>query len=163
MPLRRVLRMASRIADRIARTVSVLALVIMCLLTLVQVIARYLLHQPPQWTEEAARYAMIWSGLLGATIAFHDGADPAVAPGRSADHGRIGRFRRWLRIGCAVLLSSVMLWYSPAYISFSLERYGESTGLNLGLVGMIVPASLLIILLHALAQLLAPNETAPRQ
>ena len=31
----------------------------------IQVVARYVFSEPPGWTEEGARYAMVWSGLLG--------------------------------------------------------------------------------------------------
>jgi len=29
-----------------------------------QVVARYFLAQPPAWTEELARFSMVWAGLL---------------------------------------------------------------------------------------------------
>ena len=42
-------------------------MVLMVVLIGVQVVARYVWAAPPGWTEEGARYAMVWAGLLGAT------------------------------------------------------------------------------------------------
>jgi TRAP-type C4-dicarboxylate transport system permease small subunit len=38
-----------------------------------QVVSRYVLNSSLPWTEEAARYLMIWGVLLGANLAFRKG------------------------------------------------------------------------------------------
>ncbi len=43
-------------------------LAVMATLVFIQVLFRYLLNRPLDWTEEAARYLMIWVGLLGAAL-----------------------------------------------------------------------------------------------
>ena len=76
MPL---LSQASDALDRICRWGALAAMVLMVVFIAVQVIARYLWADPPGWTEEAARYAMVWAGLLGATVSFRAGFDPVLA------------------------------------------------------------------------------------
>jgi TRAP-type C4-dicarboxylate transport system permease small subunit len=64
--------------DRVVRLVTVGFLVLLVSVVILQVVARYVFSSPPAWTEEIARYAMIWAGLLGATMSFKRGFDPAL-------------------------------------------------------------------------------------
>jgi TRAP-type C4-dicarboxylate transport system permease small subunit len=45
----------------------------MVILVFFQVIFRYVVEMPLAWTEEMARYLLVWSTYLGACIAFHEG------------------------------------------------------------------------------------------
>ena len=74
----RALVALSNAIDRACRVGAAASLALMVLLIAIQVIARYVFSEPPGWTEEGARYAMVWSGLLGATVAFKAGADPVL-------------------------------------------------------------------------------------
>jgi len=64
--------------DRIMRLATIGFLIALVSVVILQVIARYVFASPPAWTEEIARYAMIWAGLLGATMSFKRGFDPAL-------------------------------------------------------------------------------------
>ncbi|MGO4839701.1 TRAP transporter small permease, partial [Rhizobiaceae sp. 2RAB30] len=72
-----VVALSARI-DRVCLFLAKAALVGMVCVIMLQVISRYGLRQPPAWTEELARYLMVWGGLLGATAAFRRATDPAV-------------------------------------------------------------------------------------
>ena len=61
---------ASDHVDRAALFLAKAALAGMVAVIGVQIVARYGLNAPPGWTEELARYLMVWGGLLGATAAF---------------------------------------------------------------------------------------------
>ena len=39
---------------------------------------RYVFSSPPVWTEDVARYAMVWTGLLGATLSFKTRSDAVL-------------------------------------------------------------------------------------
>jgi TRAP-type C4-dicarboxylate transport system permease small subunit len=72
--------------DRVISGCTIVFLVVLVAVVMLQVVARYVFASPPPWTEEAARYAMIWAGLLGATMSFKRRFDPALfkEPGQSA-------------------------------------------------------------------------------
>ncbi|HRP11830.1 MAG TPA: TRAP transporter small permease subunit, partial [Terricaulis sp.] len=74
----RWLGVVSDVLARIALALSCAALALMLGCMLVQVVSRYLLSEPLAWTEELARYAMVWCGFLGATTAFQRNADPVL-------------------------------------------------------------------------------------
>lgn len=64
--------------DRVMRLATIGFLTVLVSVVILQVVARYAFASPPAWTEEIARYAMIWAGLLGATMSFKRGFDPAL-------------------------------------------------------------------------------------
>ena len=50
----------------------------MTLLVAVQVFCRYVLNQSLFWSEELARYLLVWLTFLGVTCAYHRKANPGV-------------------------------------------------------------------------------------
>ena len=74
--------------DRICLALAKAALVGIALVILLQVTARYGMRSPYAWTEELARYLMVWGGLLGATCAFRRGLDPVIVSVTSASSAR---------------------------------------------------------------------------
>ena len=48
---------------------SLMALMVLCVTW--QIVSRYVLSDPSQWTEELARFLLIWIGLLGGAYAYH--------------------------------------------------------------------------------------------
>ena len=51
---------------------------VMAILVIYQVLARYVLDDPPSWTEELARYLQVWLVLLAAPICLYRGMHLAV-------------------------------------------------------------------------------------
>jgi len=47
--------------------------VAMTLIILIQIFFRFVIYKPVPWSEEAARYLMIWMGMLGSVIALRKG------------------------------------------------------------------------------------------
>ncbi|MCA8869379.1 MAG: TRAP transporter small permease subunit [Rhodobacteraceae bacterium] len=161
------LNQASAAVDRACLLVAKLALGGMFLTVLLQIWARYGFDYPFSWTEELARYLMVWAGLLGATCAFRRRLDPTITtlPANA---------RQWQqRIGLTMLFLTVVIFLVPIlYHSFfgpglnvergflwrSSNRISPGLGLNMALVGSIVPLSAAIILLHLMARILARDN-----
>ena len=58
--MRRTIALVSYGIDRFCRAAGIGFLSLMMLLVLFQVLARYIFQAVPVWTEDAARYCMIW-------------------------------------------------------------------------------------------------------
>lgn len=75
-PLAR-LRVAVAAMDRVVGTVETVVLgslvIVMTLVTLDQVVSRYVFDSPLVWSEEAARYLFIWVAMIGAAAAVRTG------------------------------------------------------------------------------------------
>ena len=153
---------ASAGVDRACLFGAKLALGAMVLTILLQIWARYGFDYPFTWTEELARYLMIWAGLLGATCAFKRRLDPTVvAP--AADSLGVQRLAKMTFLTLTVLIFLIPILYYSFYgpnMNFergfmwrSSNRISPGLGLNMAIVGSIVPFSCATIVLHLAAQI----------
>lgn len=62
----------------VGRVIAVIALAIMVCLILGQIFWRYVLNDAPNWTEEAARFGMLWLVGLMAPLAYRQGGFVAI-------------------------------------------------------------------------------------
>lgn len=62
----------------VGRVIAILALAIMVCLILGQIFWRYALNDAPNWTEEAARFGMLWLTGLMAPLAYRQGGFVAI-------------------------------------------------------------------------------------
>lgn len=141
---------------------AVLAVIFMLGAACWQVIARYALAQPPAWTEELARFSMVWAGLLGASCAFRLRSDPSLFPEMRHRPGVAGRTLSLVRSLGVLIFIAPILWYSffgpnmnPArgYIARLAGRQAETIDIPMTVFGLAIPVAFFLILLHLLAQL----------
>jgi TRAP-type C4-dicarboxylate transport system permease small subunit len=146
-----------RLVDRVIGAISVVAvaaLVVMIAATLLQVVMRYGLRAPPVWTEELARYAMIWAGLLGAVAAFYYRADPVLIAGWSVHVDWRGRVAGLCRAVGVTLFLGPVVWYGifgaglnvdRGFLARSAGRQAEMLGIPMIWVTAVVPVALCAI------------------
>ena len=167
----RVLAKTSDALDRLCRWGALAALVLMVLLTGIQVAARYLWSDPPGWTEEGARYAMVWAGLLGATISFRAGFDPVLAKFKIFDNGALRVTAAALRAIATVLFLGPILFFcifgpnydiSRGYLARSAERAAEAIGMPMVWFTVALPIAITVIFIHLLADLVGRKPAEPK-
>jgi TRAP-type transport system small permease protein len=149
--------------DRVCVFLAKGALIGMVCVIMLQVVARYGLQQPPVWTEELARYLMVWGGLLGATAAFRRGLDPAVVRVDENARNRRAFFAKTVIAATALIFIGPILYYSlfgagmdPAR-SFMMRmsaRTSPGLGINLALVAAAIPTVCTVLLIHLAARLM---------
>lgn len=146
--------------NRIALWGAVLAVLAMLGAAGWQVIARYLLEAPPIWTEELARRAMVWAGMLGASCAFRAHADPTLFPAMRNIAGRTGALLALIRATGVFLFATPVIWYSifdarmnptRGFLGRSLNRQAEMLDVPMIWFTSAVPLAFVIIVLHMIA------------
>lgn len=164
-----MIRSLARGLDRVSASLNTLALwaAVLAVLVMVyaagwQVIARYVLSDPPIWTEELARRAMVWAGMLGASAAFRSGADPVLFPNMTALRGGVGGALALIRALGVLIFAGPVLWYclfgpnmnlSRGFLGRSLGRSAEMLDIPMIWFTSAVPLALALILLHLFARL----------
>ena len=152
----------SAVLDRIALVVAVTAVAVMLGAAGWQVVARYALSQPPAWTEELARFSMVWGGLMGASCAFRSKADPTLFPEALVTVGHRGRLLLTIRSLGVLAFILPTLWFcffgpgaNPArgYIARLAGRQAETMDLPMMVFGLAIPIAFSVILVHVLAEL----------
>lgn len=155
-PLQRIadfLAAASAGLNRACMLAACWLLTAMLLTVGLQVLARYLFFSPPSWTEELARYFMIWAGLLGATVAFYRREDPVLMAPPEIRWGSFRLLAAVVRAAAVLLFMVPLVYYSPEILGHHMLRLTDSTQINLAYVFVIVPVFAGIILLHLLARM----------
>jgi len=149
----RAINLASYGLDRFCRWAASGFLTLMLLLVLFQVMARYIFQAVPVWTEELARYCMVWGGLLGATAAFRSDQDPRLVqpPSRGPRTWLVTAF--WLRALAVVVFLGPVLYHSDRFLARGLNRLSEGLEIPLTYVTVAVPLAVVIIFFHLLARI----------
>ena len=162
-----VIMQASAGVDRVCLFLAKTALAGMVLVVLLQIWARYGIDHPFTWTEELARYLMVWAGLLGATCAFKRKLDPTVLTvPETASPLRRGTATALLIVTVVIFLTPVLYFavFGPdmntqrGFLWRSSNRTSPGLGLNMALVGMVVPLCCSVILLHLAAGIATKGE-----
>lgn len=152
----------SDMLNRIALFGAVAAVLVMVGSAGWQVIARYVLEAPPIWTEELARRAMVWAGMLGASCAFRANTDPTLFPAMREVSGRLGTILAFVRAGGVLLFATPVIWFSifdarmnPArgFLGRSINRSAEMLDVSMIWFTAAVPLAFAIILIHMFADL----------
>lgn len=149
--------------NRVALWGAVAAVLVMAFSAGYQVVARYVFDAPPVWTEELARRAMVWAGMLGATVAFREQSDPTLFPEMLAIRGGMGKLLAALRAVGVAIFALPVLYYSlfgpnmnlaRGFIGRSLDRKAEMMGISMAWFTVAVPIAFAIIMVHVLAALM---------
>ena len=150
--IRRAIILISDKLDRGCRAGAVCFFAAMVVLVMFQVLARYVFRAVPVWTEEAARYCMVWGGLLGATVAFKADRDPKLIPPPTSGP------RLWLlaapvlRALAAICFLGPILYHSDRFLMRHWHRTAEALGFSTVWVTIAVPFAIMAIFVHLAAR-----------
>ena len=146
----------------IMRRVAVFAICVMFLTVVVQIIARYVFSSPPVWTEDVARYAMVWTGLLGATLSFKTRADAVLMDSVFPRRPHYLGFLAEVIQSAAVLIFVLPVVYfcfiglrggfAKGYLARQSGLTADTLGIPMVWISVAVPLSMIIILIHLFAR-----------
>ena len=151
-----------RSLDRVLVVLLVALFAALVLMVVWQVLSRYALNSPSAFTEEAARYLMIWVSLLGASYVFrmrlHIGLD-LLTRKLTGSNKRIAEVAA---LTAAVLFALLILLVGGARLvelTWSLDQVSAVLGIRMALVYLAIPLSGGFILLYTLERLLYGMDT----
>ena len=118
-----------------------------------QVLSRYLFVVPAAWTEELARFLLIWIGMLGAAYAYRQGSHLGIDLLANKLEG-IGkqRLNSVVHIVCLLFAASVLVGGGGSLVSMTweLKQYSAAMGLPIAYVYSVIPASGVLMSLFAI-------------
>lgn len=143
--------------DKILGNALVIIMATMVINVLWQVFTRFVIENPSSFTDELARYLMIWIGVLGA--AYVSGKNMHVAidvlPKRFSEKSqkKIKHIVDSLVITFSVTVL-VIGGLRLVYITYILEQYSPALQIPLALVYFVLPLSGLLIIFYKISDLL---------
>lgn len=138
-------------------TVLIIAVALLVLDVVLGVFTRYVLGEQVKWTEELARFLLVWVSLLGGAVAFgtksHLGVDYFV-----------GKFHPDIRRLMAVVSHLVVLFFAASIFvvggwrlvsdALFLEQMTPALGWKMGYVYMVLPISGVFMVLYTIENLI---------
>ncbi len=159
--MRRIIIHISDILDRICQVSAAAFFAAMLILVLFQVISRYIFQAVPSWTAEAARYCMVWGGLLGATVAFKADQDPRIIQPPPSHHRPLAILALWMRALAVIIFLGPVLYYSHGFLARTWHRTTVALGISTMWVSLAVPFAVAVIFCHVSAKLMKPEIDLP--
>ena len=95
--------------------VACLMLAIASTLGMFQIVTRFVLEQPAEWTEIVIRLSLIWMVFMGIPAAFRQGAMVSVDVLYRWSPPRIRRVLDWMVCLAALLLIAIIIWWGWDY------------------------------------------------
>ena len=121
----------------------------MSVVVAVQVFFRYVLNHSLFWSEELARYLLVWLTFLGASVAYrrslHPGIDIVYVRMPASIQRRISIFIHLV----SMILFGVMIFYGVQFSYFVRLQISPAMDLPKWMVLCIIPFSGLIFMVHA--------------
>lgn len=122
-----------------------------------QVFTRFILRDPSSWTEELARYLLIWVGLLGAAYAaglkMHLALDLLPTKLEGSRRRRLGIFIELSAFAFA-LFALVIGGLRLVMVTLVLGQTSAALEIPIGYVYLVVPVSGLLIMFYSVAHIL---------
>lgn len=143
--------------DKILSYFLITIMGVMVINVLWQVFSRYFLGEPSSFTDELARYLMIWVGVLGA--AYVSGKNGHVAidvlPSR-LDKAKQKKLKNVVSV-LIILFSITALVIGGSrlvYITYVLKQFSPALQMPLSLVYLVIPVSGILIIYYKISDLL---------
>ena len=150
-----------QLLDRVLKTLLVVLFSALVIMTVWQVLSRYVLNSPSAFTEEAARYLMIWVSLLGSSYVFRLRLNIGLDLLTRKLSGTARRTAETVALTAALLFALLILIVGGSRLvelTWSLNQVSAVLGLPMAQVYLVIPLSGVFILLYTLEQMLHGSE-----
>jgi len=140
------------IFDRLAVFVTGATLTVALVSMAAQVVWRYVLGDSLVWSEEVARYALIWSSMIGAAVAYRQGGHVAIT-------NLVERLPPALRVAVARLVHLLVLGFAVliawsgwllAMRNFARHQLSAALQIEIAWIYLAIPAAGLLMIVAAL-------------
>ncbi len=142
--------------DKILGSFLAILMAVMTVNVLWQVFSRYILGVPSSFTDELARFFLIWIGMLGAAYASGQNMHLAIdlLPTKLNEKGK-RRLHIFINTLIAVFALAVLVIGGSrlVYVTFYLEQKSSALQIPLGVVYSIIPLSGVLIIYYKIADL----------
>jgi TRAP-type C4-dicarboxylate transport system permease small subunit len=152
----------SRRLDQAMKFLAGFLIAAMTILVFLQVVFRYLLDAPLDWSEEMASFAFVWMALLGASVGL-----------KNDDHPGLDIFYQifpdWAKKLCGIIINLAILFMLVVLFIFGLKltiamqmQRTAALGYSISYVYAVLPLSAVIMFIHVLVKfvlLIANSKT----
>ena len=145
------MNLLNRISRRLNQAMKFLAgflIAAMTILVFLQVIFRYLLDAPLDWSEEMASFAFVWMALLGASVGLKNDDHPRLDIFFQVFPDGIQKLCSFI-INLAILFMLVVLFIFGSKLTIAMQMQRTAAlGYSISYVYAVLPLSAIIMFIH---------------
>ena len=149
----------SDVIESLIKGLIIVIMVVMSLVTIVEVVRRYILGLSFAWSEELVRYLLIWLSFLGGSIAWKQKAlvSFSLLQDKLAGKGRSGYVLDLVIHLTCLAFTSYVAYHSWRYAFSTIIVRQISTGLRLSMfyVCIAIPVGFILMSLFSLERILS--------
>lgn len=158
----RALRWLSDKLNKITEVIITLLLVWLTIVLVIQVSSRYVFNSGMPWTEEMARYTMIWVIFLGAAVVTRVKEHISV-PIMETLFPSLKKYLHLIQNILFLIFVVLVLSYSWSTLEILRFQTSANMGLSMALVYSVIPISFVLILIHLITNMIAgENDSKER-
>lgn len=124
---------------KIMKVVMVILFIWMVVALGIQVGARYIFHKSFVWSDESARYCMIWMVFIGATEIIFNDEHIKVTVVEDLVHGLGKRVLLIIQDVIGLIFSVMLAYYSFPQVALASKAVSSNMDINMGIVYGIFP------------------------
>lgn len=147
--------------NRITEMVCCLVLFVMTLVVSLQVICRYFLGTSLTWSEEFARYSLVWITFLGGSIALKKRAHMGLQALLDALPPKAQNLIEALTLVAILGFLSITTLKGFQLALFNMAQHSPAMGIPMGSVYFAVPTGSMLMLVHVTEQLITIVRNFP--
>ncbi|WP_171753632.1 TRAP transporter small permease subunit [Vibrio sp. MACH09] len=144
-----MLRRLKAILDKSILTFCGFAIVTLVITVTWQVFSRYVLNDPSSFTDELARYTMIWFGLSGASYLFGKNGHLAITLFiGSVNHKYRKHFHALINLISIVFISLAMIKGGVLLMGRTMMQYSPALQIPMAYVYLVLPLTGLLMVIY---------------
>lgn len=144
-----------KVLDNAVKITVIILMILMSLIVLWQVFSRFILGTPSRWSEELARYMMIWVAFLGGAAGLNLGAHLGLDLFTNIFKNK--KTRAVFKIATIVicmLLGIVFIIYGYQYMMEGNNQKSMSMNFKMSIVYSVIPISGLLIIINSIEEII---------
>lgn len=122
----------------------------MAVIVAIQVFSRYVLNHSLFWSEELARFLLVWLTFLGASVAYRRKAHPSIDVVFVRTSAPVQRILTILVHLSSMVLFGVMIFFGVKFAYFVRLQISPALHLPKWIIFSIIPISGFILMIHGL-------------
>lgn len=146
-----------RTLDRALEIMTVSLLACIVILMSIQIIMRYI-GMPLKWSDEIAKYSMVWMTFLGSVIVIGQGAHVYI-DALVAIFPKKAQKAAWLFTNiCCLIFFAVLAWYGAKFAIMNINNRSLVTGIPRGYIFSVIPVSAVLMIAYQIRSMKEASE-----
>ena len=154
------MRKIMNVLDKGCQWIVIVGLAVMTVVLFAQVTARYVFGSGISWSEELARYIMVWVVYIGAAVVYKDNSHISVTVLEEVLGARACKFLKILQKLISIAFMGLVGWWSIGMMEFAALQTSPNMLIPMNYIYLVFPVSSVLIVLH-LAILIYDDITKP--